>query len=41
MVLLVMRSVQVPTQVPERAKELLREFGQLNGDDVRKDLMPL
>ncbi len=24
----------------ERSKELLREFGRLNGDDVRKDLGP-
>mgnify|MGYP003343126967 CR=1 FL=1 len=31
----------LPRVLDERSKELLREFGQLNGDDVRKDLMPL
>ena len=28
----------LPRMLDERSKELLREFGRLNGDDVRKDL---
>ena len=28
----------LPRVLDERSKELLREFGRLNGDDVRKDL---
>ncbi len=30
----------LPRVLDERSKELLREFGRLNGDDVRKDLYP-
>ena len=30
--------VVLPARVDERSKELMREFGRLNGDDVRKDL---
>jgi molecular chaperone DnaJ len=28
----------LPRVLDERSKELLREFGRLNGDNVRKDL---
>lgn len=31
----------LPRVLDERSKELLREFGRLHADDVRKDLMPL
>jgi hypothetical protein len=30
----------LPRVMDERSKELLREFGRLNGDDVRRELMP-
>jgi len=29
----------LPKLLDERSKELLREFGRLNGDDVRQTLM--
>jgi hypothetical protein len=29
----------LPRLLDERSKELLREFGRINGDDVRKDLL--
>jgi hypothetical protein len=28
----------LPSQVDERSRELMREFGRLNGEDVRKEL---
>jgi molecular chaperone DnaJ len=28
----------LPTVADERSKELMREFGRLNGEDVRRDL---
>jgi molecular chaperone DnaJ len=28
----------LPAMADERSKELMREFGRLNGDDVRRDL---
>jgi len=30
--------LMLPKLLDERSKELLREFGRINGDDVRKDL---
>jgi len=30
--------IVLPAFVDERSKELMREFGRLNGEDVRRDL---
>ena len=32
------RELVLPTASDERSKELMREFGRLNADDVRRDL---